>query len=147
MWSTHSPGQSRGSARGRSPTANFFGPASSRLGAQMSRYSTSYWMGFFWEWISEQFLQLACFMKILHLHVTTFLQLQVTHWKMKLYPKGDTPEAAGYLSVYLSNQVCPSVYLLTQVDILELVLSLPCLLDRDRSEGKIRVHNFRCLQE
>jgi len=29
---------------------------------------------------------------------------QVTHWKMKLYPKGDTPEAAGYLSVYLSNQ-------------------------------------------
>lgn len=28
----------------------------------------------------------------------------VTHWKMKLYPKGDTPEAAGYLSVYLSNQ-------------------------------------------
>ena len=24
---------------------------------------------------------------------------------MKLYPKGDTPEAAGYLSVYLSNQV------------------------------------------
>ena len=29
----------------------------------------------------------------------------VTHWKMKLYPKGDTPEATGYLSVYLSNQV------------------------------------------
>jgi len=28
----------------------------------------------------------------------------VTHWKMKLYPKGDTPEATGYLSVYLSNQ-------------------------------------------
>jgi len=28
----------------------------------------------------------------------------VTHWKMKLYPKGDTPEASGYLSVYLSNQ-------------------------------------------
>lgn len=28
----------------------------------------------------------------------------VTHWKMKLYPKGDTPEAQGYLSVYLSNQ-------------------------------------------
>ena len=27
-----------------------------------------------------------------------------THWKMKLYPKGDTPEASGYLSVYLSNQ-------------------------------------------
>ena len=23
---------------------------------------------------------------------------------MKLYPKGDTPEASGYLSVYLSNQ-------------------------------------------
>ena len=29
---------------------------------------------------------------------------QKTHWKMKLYPKGDTPEASGYLSVYLSNQ-------------------------------------------
>ena len=29
----------------------------------------------------------------------------VTHWKMKLYPKGGTPEATGYLSVYLSNQV------------------------------------------
>ena len=29
---------------------------------------------------------------------------QSTHWKMKLYPKGDTPEASGYLSVYLSNQ-------------------------------------------
>jgi len=28
----------------------------------------------------------------------------ITHWKMKLYPKGDTPEASGYLSVYLSNQ-------------------------------------------
>jgi len=27
-----------------------------------------------------------------------------TQWKMKLYPKGDTPEASGYLSVYLSNQ-------------------------------------------
>ena len=79
-------------------------------------------------------MELASFIEI--------LQLQVTHWKMKLYPKGDTPEAAGYLSVYLSNQVCPSVYLLT----LELVLSLPCLLDRDRSEGKIRVHNFGCLQ-
>ena len=34
-----------------------------------------------------------------------FNLFQVTHWKMKLYPKGDTPEAAGYLSVYLSNQV------------------------------------------
>jgi len=29
---------------------------------------------------------------------------QVSHWKMKLYPKGDTPEATGFVSVYLSNQ-------------------------------------------
>jgi len=29
---------------------------------------------------------------------------QVSFWKMKLYPKGDTPEAAGFVSVYLSNQ-------------------------------------------
>jgi len=29
---------------------------------------------------------------------------QLTQWKLKLYPKGDTPDAAGYLSVYLSNQ-------------------------------------------
>jgi speckle-type POZ protein len=29
---------------------------------------------------------------------------QSTQWKLKLYPKGDTPEAIGYLSVYLSNQ-------------------------------------------
>jgi len=29
---------------------------------------------------------------------------QPSHWKMKLYPKGDTPEAAGFVSVYLSNQ-------------------------------------------
>ena len=43
--------------------------------------------------------------------IIEILQLQVTHWKMKLYPKGDTPEAAGYLSVYLSNQVCPPLYI------------------------------------
>jgi len=29
---------------------------------------------------------------------------QLTQWKLKLYPKGDTPEACGFLSVYLSNQ-------------------------------------------
>ncbi|XP_023324804.1 speckle-type POZ protein B-like [Eurytemora carolleeae] len=29
---------------------------------------------------------------------------QATQWKLKLYPKGDTSEAVGYLSVYLSNQ-------------------------------------------
>ena len=35
----------------------------------------------------------------------------ITHWKMKLYPKGDTPEASGYLSVYLSNQTESEVIL------------------------------------
>jgi len=29
---------------------------------------------------------------------------QMTQWKLKLYPKGDTQEACGHLSVYLSNQ-------------------------------------------
>ena len=29
---------------------------------------------------------------------------QATQWRLKLYPKGDTAEASGHLSVYLSNQ-------------------------------------------
>ncbi len=29
---------------------------------------------------------------------------QATQWRLKLYPKGDTQEASGHLSVYLSNQ-------------------------------------------
>ena len=44
----------------------------------------SYLMVFFWEWISEQFLQLASFMKILQLHVTP--------WKKNFTIAGDSLE-------------------------------------------------------
>lgn len=34
---------------------------------------------------------------------------KLTHWKLKLYPKGDVAEVVGFLSVYLSNQTDAAV--------------------------------------
>ena len=69
---------------------------------------------------------------------------------MKLYPKGDTPEAAGYLSVYLSNQVKfkPLQWAQGSEDSMTTaVLTVKFSTDWDGGEGKIRVHNLGCLQE
>ena len=110
----------------------------------------SYLMVFFWESISEQFLQLASFMKILQLHVTP--------WKKNFTIAGDSLEdetvsqgwysRSSWLLVCISLQpgLPVSIYLFRLIP-LTLIISLPWLTDRNRSEGKIRVHNFGCLQE